>query len=388
MTTDTISAAKAANGLQMEAALNLKANPSFAERARGVAGKAKGTLMRAVKALHLGGFADAVKSASAWAWKYAAKAGTRIKGLGLTNVAGAVVTTPLRHKAYKVVKTVVKVVTYPVRLIGRGLRWGLSKFGWGRKVVAKVTEKMAQVEQFVDTKVEAGLTWLDDHDDHGAMGWLRWFFQASLARKAIRMVFPQVPSWAIYAASLAIPVYGDKKHPAEEAAIAKAKEVLADVPQRDEAVAAAAAAPAEKPAAEQPKGHPTPKRSEAKIKGDTVKVPVMTPSQVVLVDKDKPEAERTFEAIAFTDENGVRRIRLGDSQQLLLEEDLPDNITVVGEHLGEVGELIQDQEARNAHEATKLESEVRTAQATPSGRPPTLPRKRSGSRAKKAATTR
>jgi hypothetical protein len=323
------------------------ARRSFGETIRATARSGRAMVGSTIRTLHLDGAASTLGDLSRWIVKRLARAGRFVKGFGFTNLAGMVLTTPLRSQALTVLSKVYRVVTYPVRLVGRALAWGLNKFGWGRKVVTKTVEYVQRAETFVARKAGDGVSWLAGHDNHGAMKWLRWYFQATIVRKGISMFFPRVPGWIVYAAGLAVPVYGDKV-PAEEAAIDRAHEVLDKIP--------------------------TPARR------DVPAADVLVKETVVLTDASLPAGEQTFEAVSFIDDNGDRRIRMGS--QLLLAEDLPDGIAIVGMIAG-TGDQVQI--------VHPVEAQVRKAQASPSGRPPTLPRAaaRTGQRGKaKPAGTR
>lgn len=335
--------------------------------------KARAWLASTMHALKLDGLAESASHGLGWLVSKIRSAGRFLKGLGLLNLVGFVLTwRSARELAVKVAAKAYRVVRKPFELIHRGLNWLFGKVGftWGQKQLAKAAERGQRLENWVAGKVRKGMDWLDKHDQHPVMRGLRMLFGGSVITRGVAGAFPDAPSWTRYAAGATFAGVTDQATKeaveSEEAAIAKAKVVLAEVTVTEQPASDGSA----------PKGRPTPKRpSQAKAK-----VPSMTSSVVILTDSDLDTADRTFEAIAFTDENGVRRIRLGS--QLLLEDDLPESITVVGENLGEVGELVQDAEKRVENEAQKLEQEVRSAQASPKGKPPTLPTApRAGARA-------
>lgn len=320
-----------------EALVEKTAKRSFTDTLKAAPRKARAFIASTAKTLHIDGALSALGDLGVWIKGRLTRPMRLLRGLGVINILGLLITTPLRHKAVMVLGKVYKAVTAPIRLIGRALAWGLNKFGWGRKVVEKVTEKVAQAETFVVRKVNEGLAWLDRHDDHGAMSWARWYFQATLARRTVRMAFPKVSGWVVMVVGLAIPVYGDRKSPEEEAAIENAKVVLADKPD------------APKPEA--------PKASKAD-QGMNHKY------TVILTDTALPAEAQTFETVAFDDANGTRVLIKG---QWHLSTALPEGMALVGRIAGE-GDQVK------VPHPDEVEKKVRSAQANPAGRPPRLPR--------------
>lgn len=350
--------AAAANAEQMNALLTERsAGRRLADKVTAAPRALKAWVAATLRTFHLDAAAGSVADAGRWTWERLSGVFSFVAGFGATNLAGIVVTTPLRRTFVRVTTTVLTVVTAPIRWVGRLLRWGMNKFGPTRKIVETVQRTVTRVSKAIDAKVEQGLTWLERNDDHGAMTWLRWFFQARVVRHALALAFPAIPGWAVYAGSLLVPVYGDSAHEAtaaENEAIGKAKDMLSKVPTREHVIEDVVEEVISSPKAKQEGPH-------------------MTTEIVILTDTDPegPWGAGTNEAYSFVDESGVRRIRLGS--QLFLEDDLPDTMTLVGTVTG-TGPLVQEGEAKNEIEAATLEMEVRAAQASNRGRPPKLPR--------------
>lgn len=394
MKTETIAApAAATNGAQMRVVLDGRAEArTFADKVKAAPRAFRTWVTATLKTLKMDAAVESAADGARWALAKMQPVLNILKGLGLTNLAGIVATIPeVRRFTVKVAHTVYRVVTAPVRWAWGALRWGLSKFGWGRKVVETVETKIEQVHVYAAVKVETGIRWMESNELHPAMKWARWFFQASIIRNAVRMAFPGLAPWVSFLAMLAVPTitYSAAESEHEEAAVQRAKTVLAE----DKPAAAKAAAPKaqsagkakEAPAAATvvmekateviEKATEDVKTATEEIKGElhTTQPKVET---VILTDSARPAGEPPFEAEAITDHRGERRIRLGS--QLLLEEDLPDTVRVVGTVAGPVA--VTDT-------GIDVEKTVREAQASATGKPPTLPRAATRQASKRPAKT-
>ena len=390
----TTSAARAANGAgYREVLASQEAGLGLWDRVKAAPRALKGWITATLKTFKLDKAAGVVGEGARWAWDRLQGVLGLVKGFGYSNILGAIITTPLRHTAVEAIATAAHVVTTPLRWGWAGVSWLLSKFEFTNKLVVTLENRGHKALAAVAGQIDQGLTWLDKHDGHGAMRWLRWYFQAKLVRHAVALAFPAVPGWAVYAASLMVPVYGDYA-PEEEAAIGRAKEHLAKNPAQTRAEALVHGAEAVSKAAEAAATAVSEPELLATTRpprkpGD----PYMRTEIAVMTDTDRKAkfGSASFEAVSFVDEKGVRRFRLGDSEQLLLLDDLPETVAFVGTRPGGLP-LLQDQEAFLAEEQRKadLETEVRLAQATTGGKPPTLPRaaRRASNGRGKAASAR
>lgn len=329
---------------------------SFFDTLRALPSSARAWFASTLRFLHLDGAARSAGEGIGWVTSRLMRVARYVRGLGLLSILGAVVTWKrAREAVVDVAAKAYRVVRKPFEWLSRGIKWGFGKIGFkaGVRFIERAEARGERAENWVAGKIRSGLDWMTKHDRHPVMRAARGIFQGSICTRVVRQLFPDAPAWAVYGFSAAVPTIGDQaaKEAAvasEEEAIAKAQEILKD-----------------KPAAEQPKGRPTPKRP-----GKAEVVQAIEPKVVVLKDERDGEST-TFEAVGFVGLKGELRIYLSD--QLLLEDDLPDGVTVQGEHPDDGSGLVQEAEAKNAAEAKRLEETVRAAQATPHGRPPTIP---------------
>lgn len=355
------SAARAANGEGFRDALaEQAASRTLFDRAKAAPGALRGWILATLKTFKLDKAAGAVADAGRWAWSRLQPVLNLAKSFGLTNFVGAILTTPLRRQAQSGLALIGQVVTAPVRWIWRPLRWVLSLTPPTRALANGIENACTSVRDFLDDKIENAVQWLEGNEQHGAMRWLRWYFQANLARHVVRFFLPGFPGWVIYAVSLFVPTYGDTEKKSEKPQD-RAQSRLDTVERAAHAATAGFEAAAEHLQHER-KVDLDPRRSSRKA-GD----PYMRMEIAMLTDtSEKPQLGASpAEVVSFVDEKGVRRFRLGE--QLLLQDDLPDTMAFVGTREGGLP-LLQDQEG------SVLEQQVRTAQATQGGRPPKLPR--------------
>lgn len=412
-TTAPPAAAAAANGPQMRLVLDQDiAKRSAIDTIKAVPARAREYVASTLKTLHLDGLGENATSLGRWIMGRMATAGRFLKGFGLHNIAALFITTPLRHTVVSVVRTTYRVVTAPLRWIGRAIAWGLNQFGLGRSIVERVQNTVTLAETWVSTKVSKVLTWLDERNNSGVMSWIRWLSQTSMVSKVIRLAFPMIPTWVLYLVALPFPVYGDQYSPEEETAIANAKQMLGDVPSRphvvkdihDRANEKAAPIPANslvigrslmtdisRPAGKQAfevnsfkdeKGElwvrlaPEPEGlyhvddlPEGVVYAGIAPMPKGAPRTMLietfaLTDTRLPAEGQGFEAVGFLDDRGEQRIRF--QGQLLHVKDLPDEVSIAGKIQGPGDQVM-------VPHPDDVTATVRSAQAKPGGRPPTLP---------------
>lgn len=170
-----------------------------------------------------------------------------VRAIGPWNIVGALLTCQQgRDLVRKVADTVVRVVTAPFRLVGKGIAWVLNKFGWGRKVVAATQQQAIKTGEWVATKFDAGMTWLDEREFAGGMRWARAYFQGKVMGGLIRSFVPKQYRTGAYIASLFVPTLGVRGGGTEsKTTLLNATEArVADEAERIAKAAASPAAPA------------------------------------------------------------------------------------------------------------------------------------------------
>lgn len=304
------------------------ARNSFMDTLRATPRKARAWVASTLRTLHIDAAASTVVDAARWAWARVLRAARFVKGFGLANLAGSVLSTPsLRRGAVSLAAQAYGVVRKPFEWIGRGLSWAFGKvgFGFGQRMLADGVARGARLEAFVASKIEAGLTWLDQRQSTTGMQALQGLAYGGLVAHAIRLAFPTVNASFRLAANLVSgAAWGYRTYRAtrsEDKAIAAAKVVLADPKYVAGKALLTDAAKASAPTAA-PLVPATPSHH-------------MRAVTFVLTDTDRPDNDRTVEAAGFIDDMGQRYIR-SEAGGLTHVDDLPETVTIVGEHQGEV----------------------------------------------------
>lgn len=281
------------------------ARNSFMDTLRATPRKARAWVASTMRTLHLDSAAGVVSDGALWIYERVLRAGRFLRSLGLPALLGSLLTTPqLRRGAVSAVAKAYGVIRKPFEWIGRGLSWAFGKIGFtaGQNALAAGVARGERAEAWVAGKVNLGLDWLDSNQASPVMTALQGASYGALFAAFLRVTFPSLSAGFRLGANLVSGgVWGLKTYravAAEEAAIDRARVVLAT---------------------------PTTKASTLTV-APTVPAELKT---VILTDTERPSEEPTFEASAFVDPKGTLRIYLGS--QLLTVEDLPDTISLVGE---------------------------------------------------------
>jgi hypothetical protein len=132
-----------------------------------------------------------------------------VKVVGLMNIFGALLTCGQgRRIIRKTVTTTYRIVTAPLRWAGRMVAGVLNRFGWGKRVVTAVTEKVDQAEAYVGGKFEAAMTWMDEREFSGGMRWGRAFYQGQITGRTVKHYAPENLKTPLYIATMFLPTVG------------------------------------------------------------------------------------------------------------------------------------------------------------------------------------
>jgi hypothetical protein len=211
VTTETIVApAAAANKDRMKLVIDARAESrAMGDRMRAASLRARTWLSGVFKTLHLDGLGTFARTAMSRGKSLLARLGGIGRYFGWENIAGTVLTAGgFRDGLRTVLAKSYRVLTFPVRLVGRGLAWALNKTSWGAKAVTTVSETVAKGEAKVAAVYAKGEAWMDAHEHSSAMSWARSYFQFRLVTKGLFRVLPRIPAWARYIVALSVPILG------------------------------------------------------------------------------------------------------------------------------------------------------------------------------------